>query len=335
MPTLHDVAARAGVSHQTVSNVLNAPGRVRPETRDRVQQAIDALGYRPHRSARNLKSQRTRTIGYLVQPTVAGTISSVLDRFLHALTETARTQGYHILLFTHDEGQDDVSAFEELIATHTVDGFVISETNVGDERVQFLIDRDVPFTVFGRTGVAAPHSWVDVDNALGTALAVRHLLERGHRDIAFLGWPPGSITGDERHRGYEETLVGADIELRPDCDVRGENGVDTGRRACAQWAALQRPPSAVVCCSDLLAAGVLAEARGRDLDLAAGDQFAVIGFDDTPVAGFLSPPLSSVRQPLEEVAHAVVDDLAARIDTPTRPHIERLLAPELVLRASA
>ncbi|MGI8575101.1 MAG: LacI family DNA-binding transcriptional regulator [Egibacteraceae bacterium] len=332
-PTVHDVAGRAGVSHQTVSNVLNAPERVRPATRERVQRAIDELGYRPHRSARNLKARSTRTLGYLVQPIAAGAINAVLDRFLHALSDAARIQGYHILLFTRAEGQDDVAAYRELIASSAVDGFIVSETNYQDERVRFLLRREVPFAVFGRTELDEPHPWVDVDNAAGTRQAVAHLSSNGHKRIAFLGWPEGSITGDERHRGYREGLLAAGLTPHPEYEVRRPDGESEGWAACETLQALTEPPTAVVCCSDLLAAGVLRNAAARGLRV--GEQCAVIGFDDTPVAAYMTPTLTSVRQPLEAVAETVIAQLIARIENPLQASGQRLLTPDLVLRTSA
>lgn len=332
-PTVNDVAARAKVSRQTVSNVLNAPDRVRPATRRRVQRTIDELGYRPHRGARNLKSRRTGALGYLIQPTKASAVSSILDRFLHVLTDAAQAHGYHVLLFTRGDGpKDDVAAYDELIATSTVDGFVVSGTNYGDERVRHLLERQVPFAVFGRTAIEAPHAWVDVDNAAGTRQAVDHLVARGHERIAFLGWPEGSITGDERYRGYGEGLAAAGIDPSPEHVRRVGNGLVMGRNAAARWLTSRHPPTAIVCSSDVLAAGALRAADDRGVTV--GSDLAVIGFDDTRFAPFLSPPLSSVRQPLESAAEVVVAQAIRRIEFPGKAVEARLLCPELVLRSS-
>lgn len=331
--TLNDVATLARVSRQTVSNVLNAPDRVRPDTAERVREAIRQLGYQPHRLARNLKTRTSRMIGYEIARTPPGTINPVLDRFVHALVETARDDGYHVLLFTPDEN-GQVAAYDELVGTHTVDGFVLSEVNYGDPRAAALQERGAPFVTFGRPDLAIPHSWVDVDGAAGTEAVVEHLVHRGHQRLGFVGWPPGSATGDRRAEGFVRALAAAGQSYDPTLDVRVEDSVEDGARSLDRLLDRPDPPTAVVCVSDSIAAGAVRAARGRGL--AVGTDFAVTGFDDTPVAALLTPPLTSVRQPLEAVARRIVSRLTALLagEQHDEPAGE-LLAPELVVRASS
>jgi DNA-binding LacI/PurR family transcriptional regulator len=332
-PTLNDVATLARVSRQTVSNVLNAPDRVRPDTAERVRAAIRQLEYQPHRLARNLKTRTSRMIGYEIARTPPGTINPVLDRFVHALVETARDDGYHVLLFTPDES-GQVAAYDELVGTHTVDGFVLSEVNYGDPRAAVLQERGTPFVTFGRPDLAIPHSWVDVDGAAGTQAAVEHLVERGHQRLAFVGWPTGSATGDRRAEGFVHALNALGRPYEPGLDVRVEDSVEDGARALDRLLDRADPPTAVVCVSDSIAGGVVRAARIRGL--AVGTDLAVTGFDDTPIAALLTPPLTSVRQPLEAVARRIVSRLTSLLagEQPDEPAGE-LLAPELVVRASS
>lgn len=327
--TVNDVAAAARVSRQTVSNVLNAPQRVREPTRERVQAAIDEMGYRPHRLARNLKARSSRLLGYAVPQATEG-INPVLDRFLHALTEAAREDGYHVLLFTAESGQSDVDAHLDLAATNTVDGFVVSETNYEDPRVRALTEQGVPFVAFGRSGDDKPHPWVDVDGAAGTAAAVRHLAARGHRRIGFVGWPPGSLTGDERHAGFVRGMAEAGLHER--LAARVENDPAQAATAVGELLDTADPPTAVVCASDLLAIGVLREATRRGLDVPA--DLAVVGFDDTPVAPYTTPALTSVRQPLEDVGRQIVTRLTGRLSASPGDAVGTLLSPALVIRDS-
>lgn len=330
-PTLNDVAAAANVSRQTVSNVLNAPHRVRPDTTERVRAAIRELGYQPHRLARNLKTRTSRMIGYEIARTPPGTINPVLDRFVHALVEAARDDGYHVLLFTPDDN-GQAAAYDELVGTHTVDGFVLSEVGYGDPRATVLQGRGTPFVTFGRPELPIDHSWVDVDGAAGTAAAVRHLVQRGHHRLAFVGWPAGSATGDRRAEGFVEAVKKAGRYYDPALDVRVEDGVDDGARALQQLLEAPEPPTAVVCVSDSIAAGVVRAARTRGL--AVGTDLAVTGFDDTPVAALLTPSLTSVRQPLEQVASRIVSRLTALLATHQVEPTGELLAPELIVRDS-
>lgn len=332
-PTVNDVARAAGVSRQTVSNTLNAPERVHHETLRRVRHAIDALGYRPNRMARNLKARTSRLLGYRVPAVMAGELNVVLDAFLHALTDAAREDGYHVVLFTPERGQDEVSAHTELIATGTVDGFVLSETNYGDARVRALIDGRVPFVAFGRSADTAPHAWVDIDGAAGMRAAVEHLLDRGHRRIAFIGWPDGSLQGDERRRGWAHGLEAAGIPADPALDMRGVNAQETGAHGLRQLLDRPDPPTAVVTASDLLAVGVEAAARGRGL--VVGRDLGLVGYDDTPVAPLLPTPLTSVRQPMAEAGRHIVRLLTAQLGGSGVASDGVLLTPALVVRESS
>ncbi len=330
--TLVDVALLAQVSRQTVSNVVNAPQRVAAPTRARVQAAIDTLNYRPHRLARNLRTRTSRMLGYRVPTTAPEAIDPLLDRFLHALTDAARVAGYHVLLFTPDEGQDEVTAHTDLVATGTVDGFVLAETNYDDPRAVYLAEAGVPFVAFGRTGCPVPHDWVDVDGAAGTQAAVARLAAAGHQRIAFLGWPAGSASGDQRAQGWRQGLEMAGLPVDDDLLVRGSDARSVGAAGTAALLGRAKPPSAIIAVSDLLALGALAAARVRGF--AVGRDLAVVGFDDSPVAGLVAPPLTSVRQPIEDVGRHIVALLTSRLAGRQEP-TGVLLAPRLIIRRSA
>jgi len=354
-PTLDDVARSADVSRQTVSNVLNAPDRVRPQTRERVRSVIDELGYRPNRAARSLRISASYMIGYRIGPVRADALSPVNDRFLHAVADAARGFGYHLVLFTPEDDAAELSAYAAMHHTGTVDGFVLNETDHGDQRPAWLGRRGIPFAMFGRTDADDDgHPWVDVDNEAGTAAAVAHLVARGHRRIAFVGWPAGSATGDFRAAGWAGGLHRAGLPADPALDVRCLDGVEPAARALAPLLDLADPPTAVVAASDALAVGCLHAARERGRSVGAPERagaptpsrLGVVGFDDTPAARHLSPPLSSVRQPLEQAGREVVAALvrtlgrtapapAAALAPEGADGAPRLLTPELVVRASS
>ncbi len=217
--TVADVAAAAGVSRQTVSNALNRPEIVRPATLTRVRAAIDELGYRPHASARRLRTRQSSTLGVRLPP-VHGISGAVLDRFLHALVERADERGMRILLFTATDLDDELAHMERLVEGSDVDGFVLTSTAHGDPRAAWLGERDVPFVTFGRPwGVPdmddAPHPWVDVDGRAGLREATAGLVARGHRRIGFLGWPSPSGQGDERRLGWRDALADAGLGAPP------------------------------------------------------------------------------------------------------------------------
>src|SRR5262245_35326332 len=332
--TIKDVARRAAVSRQTVSNALNAPERVHPQTLARVQSAIEELGYRPNRVARSLRSRATRPIGYRIDPVPQDAVSHVLDRFLHALADASRERGYHLLLFTPEDDADEMATYGEMIRSATVDGFVLSGTDHDDPRPRRLLDAGVPFVCFGRTDNDDGHSWVDVDGAAGTAAAVEHLVARGHRRIAFVGWPEGSGTGDARADGWRRALAEHGIAAGSDEApiIRGLDGLEHGGAMAARLLDLDTPPTALVCASDALAFGAMSAATA--MGLAVGRDLAVVGFDDAPAAAVVSPGLTSLRQPLEEVGRGVAGLLVAQLEGWSGTS-GVLLAPTLVVRGSS
>ena len=178
--TIATVARHANVSRQTVSNVLNSPDLVRAETRDRVRAAIEELGYRTNLAARQMRTGRSRLIAVRIDPVRDGIETSVLDRFLHGLTEASAPAGYRVMLYTATDDRTEIATYEDLLASYALDAFVLTHTHHGDSRTAWLAEPGVPFVTFGRPwGGVDQHPWVDVDGAAGTAAATRHLLAAG------------------------------------------------------------------------------------------------------------------------------------------------------------
>lgn len=338
LPTVEDVARVANVSRQTVSNVLNSPEIVKEATRARVLAAIGELGYRPHASARRLRTQKSSTIGIRLEPVRNGISGSVLDTFLHALTEQADRRGMRVLLFTADDAAAEIEQIRRLRDGADVDAFVLTSTSYQDARVEWLIENDVPFATFGRPWGTEDnpdprHLWVDVDGRAGVSEATRHLLDGGAQAVAYIGWPSGSGAGDDRHRGWREALEERGL-ASGDLHVAVEDSVANGRAAAEQLLSGARRPDAIVCASDTLALGARLAASAAGLD-----DLPIIGFDNTPVAEAVG--LSSISQPLEGVAAGVLELLLGPTGNSVRKRGEfneeptnRLLAPRLVERRS-
>lgn len=339
LPTVGDVAAMAGVSRQTVSNVLNSPEIVRPATRERVVDAIEQLGYRPHASARRLRTQRSSTIGIRLDPMLNGISGSVHDRFLHALTERAAPRGMRILLFTATDRDDEIEQFRRLRDGADVDAFVLTSTDYGDPRTAWLIENHVPFASFGRPwddpgAEDARHVWVDVDGRAGLIAATTALADRGARRIGFLGMPEGSAASDDRRSGWaqamRERFDSTDADMAP-LDIRIDDTLAAARAEMHGIVARRAIADAYVCATDTLALGAL-----MALTATGHHDVPIVGFDNTPVAAAVG--LSSVEQRLDDVAAGVLDLLlgaeGATILDPAAPRREshRLITPELVLR---
>jgi DNA-binding LacI/PurR family transcriptional regulator len=329
--TLADVARHAGVSAQSVSNALNNPARVAPETRERILAAVEELGYRPNRSARALRNQRSRLIGVRVEASRDDRAALLLDQFLHALAESASATGCHLILCQADDEAEEIAAYRELLGTTSVDAFVLTGAHAGDARVAALRDLRVPFAIFGRPWDGDTDlAWADVDGRHGLHAATAHVAAQGHRRIAHIGWPSSSDTGRDRLAGWEEACK----DLGLDTDLRAEVGDDfeQGRAAAHRLLDLTEPATAITCASDTLALGVLRALAERGLR--GGPDVAVTGFDNSPAAALATPGLTSLRQPLEQVAHDLVAAIEALVNGAAEPH-QALRRPELVVRGSS
>ena len=331
-PTLADVAERARVSRQTVSNAVNNPDLLRPDTLERVQEAITELGYSPNRAARNLRTRTSHLIGLRFTPAQEGTANALMDRFVHSLVETSSAAGYHVLLFP-GVPDDPLAGYDDLLRATAVDAFVATDTYLGNPQAAWLESRRAPFVAFGRPwdNPDAGHPWIDVDGAAGTELATTHLLDRGHERIAWIGWRKDSWIGEDRRAGWSRALRDRGLPTTG-LASRVEDTVGSGREASAVLLDEARP-TGFVCASDTLAMGVLHTLADRGLS--PGSDVAVVGFDDSQVAQVVPPGLTSVRQPLEEVAVEVVKALEGLLGHPPVVGPGVLLTPELILRGSS
>ena len=330
--TLATVAAAAGVSRQTVSNALNSPELLRPDTLERVQRAIDRLGYTPNRAARNLRTRSSQLVGLRLEPAVEGTASGLMDRFLHSLAESTREAGLHVLLFTPEDVNDPLDGYDALLRSAAVDAFVVTDTYRGNPQAAWLEARQVPFVAFGRPweDPQACFPWVDVDGRAGVRLAVDHLADKGHERIAWVGWQKSSYLGEDRRSGWLDRMHERGLPTTK-LSARGEDTIEFGRRA-AHALFEGEQPTAFVCVSDTVAMGVL-QALVDVGRRAAPDDVAVVGFDDSLAAQVTG--LTSVRQPLEEIAVQTVRLLEDRLAMRTSDEPNIILTPELRVRSTS
>jgi DNA-binding LacI/PurR family transcriptional regulator len=305
------VAQAARVSRQTVSNVLNGSGRVGEAAKARVRDAVAALGYQPHHGARSLRSRLTRQIAYVMPRVQLLPDNYIMQQFLQALAAASARQGYSMVIAVTDG--DPCEEIRRLMASRSVDAFLLSELQPADPRVVTLAEAGMPFACFGRTGPSLPQHWVDIDNREATAMAVEHVLSRGFDRISFLGYRSGNHWDAERVAGFKAGLTrsgmtaeDADVLLVNDAGARGKvRSLLTPAHPAAR-------PDAIVTSSDRLAAvvyGVAAELRLR-----IGQDLAVTGFDGSVAAGLMHPQLTSVAIPVDDIAQRVVARALRQID---------------------
>lgn len=334
--TLKDVAAKAGVSYQTVSKVLNRQASVTPETEQSIWNAIQELGYQPNISARNLRTQSSNLIGYGWQASDDNSPHPVLNHFLYSAIQRAEAHRYHLLTFLlADSAAATNELYRDLYARRQVEGFILAGTNNNDSRIAFLIDAGIPFATFGRANDDWDFCWVDVDGRLGMGQVIQHLQERGHQRIAFITWPEGSRAGEERGYGYFTQMAQAGLPTSPAWVVRGENTVHDGYQLMQQLLALPAAerPTAVACVSDQIAIGAMNGALAAGLVI--GQDIAITGYDNVPMSEFLYPPLTTVQQPIQEAGEQIISLLLKQINGEPIPQKGILLEPSLIVRQSS
>ena len=333
--TLKQVAARAGVSYQTVSKVLNDSIQVSEDTAARIWEAVHELDYRPNQIARNLRMQHSRLIGYSWAPSSPDEPNPILDHFLQSMVHASNQAGYHLLCFPHPHDEQNVDGYRELIATNQVDGFIISSVEYEDPRIQFLQERGFPFVAFGRSNSNRRFPYVDVDGQAGITMITEHLIERGHRRIGVLAWPEDSRVGQDRLDGYFRAMLAAGLTPLDKWIARGEGNVAFGREGAQRLLNMptDRQPTAIVCLNDVMAIGALSLAQS--MGYRVGEDLAITGFDDYPMVQYINPPLTSVRQPIWEIGLKVIELLVEAINDREVEEAQILMVPELVIRASS
>ncbi|WP_208869521.1 LacI family DNA-binding transcriptional regulator [Micromonospora cremea] len=320
-----DVARHAGVSHQTVSRVLNGHPNVREHTRLRVQAAIAELGYRPNRAARALVTGRSQVIGVVAQNTTLYGPASLLA----ALEQAAAEAGFAVSIGSVSNlDHRSISAVVERHLAHRVAGVVvIAPVESAGEALERL-PQDVPLvTVDGDP--RRPIPLVTVDQVSGARAATQHLLDAGHSTVWHVSGPPGWFDSAGRIRGWQEALVSAGVELPP--LIQADWSSAAGYR-CGQMLARMPEVTAVFTANDHLALGVLRalHEHGRRVP----DDISVVGFDDVPEAAYFIPPLTTVRPDFAAVARASLDMLLAQIETDIAGPLRQTIAPTLVARRS-
>lgn len=335
MPTIKDVAREAGVSIATVSYVLNNKSEsISEETRQVVLEAATRIGYTPNVTARNLRFSQTRLIGYAWHAVPGNQVNPVMDQFTYHLAHAAEDCGYHVLTFTHPP-RDPAPVYDELIQMRRLDAFVLAEISIDDHRIALLQQRRFPFACFGRLpGEDNNFPWVDVDGRQGVYDAVAHLVELGHRRIAMVAWDDTAATAQNRLIGYQQAMRDFGLPVPDHYIYAGLHSEETGRRALLRWQELpaDERPTAVVAISDLEAIGVMNEAEAQGLVI--GETLSVVGFDDVPLSRYLRPALTTLRQPIPDVARALVKILIEVLDRRQPTENQVLLRPLLQKRAS-
>lgn len=337
MSTIQDVAALAGVSVSTVSNVLNKrESRMRPETLARVHQAIAELGFRPNQSARMLKTGRMPMIGLMV-PSIANPYFGLLARWIES---AALAQGFGLLLCNTYRDQRRERDYAEAFMAQGVKGVILGSALQGDEHLKPLIDNGLAIVCLDRGSASdgLARDFVSVDNHRAGMTAVEHLFSLGHRHVTFVSAAAQSLNRVARLTGAREASARLGVELSVwlgDAQTTYEESEmsEVGRVAASALLRTSGASTAYIGVNDMLAIGLMAGLQQGGLRVP--DDVSVMGIDGIYLGGYLSPALCTVRQPMQDIAERAVEHVLSRMNDPAQVPRESIFQPTLVPQPSA
>ncbi len=324
--TIRDVARHAGVSHQTVSRVINGNERVSPETRTRVEAAIDELGYRPNAMARSMARGRSGVLACIAPNLTDYTFASMID----GAEREARQLGYFLLSASAPDEETFAALVDELVTSRRAEGMIIINP-YQDGRFHHL-PQNHPIVFAGARPRAEATNSVALDDESAGSLATQHLLDLGHHQIGCITGPMSEDCSQDRSDGYKSALAEAAINFNPAIVIEGDWSARSGYDALMQLAQEGQLPQAIFAQNDQMAVGALRAAR--DLGLQVPDQLSMIGIDDIPLAAYFEPPLTTFKQDFVTLGTEAVRLLIDSVEKPDSPRRQLRLPAQLVLRQS-
>lgn len=328
MPTIKDVAQLAKVSTATVSNVLSGNRFVSDGLREAVMQAVEALDYRPNVVARNLKTQRTQTIGVLV-PDIT---NPFFNRLVGAIDKAAAEAGYQLLLASCEENPAKERKRVDAFLRSQVDGLIITPTEDVPEYLSFLLASKTATVILDRGVTELDIDSVVANNRESAREATKHLLDLGHRNVAFVGGNPQLENMRQRKQGFLETLAEAGLRPAPHRLVETQSSVAAARKAVLELLKEDGAVTAIFAGNNRLTLGAIQAIR--ELDLPFPEGISMVGFDDFEWTTALKPYLTTIAQPTEAMGKRAWTLLARRLQGSTEPPQHAVLSCSLCVRES-
>ena len=329
--SVKDVAALAGVSLGTVSNVLNRPERVSASTRDRVEKAMAQLGFVRNESARQLRAGTSRTLAYVMLDAGNPFFTDVAQ----GIEIAAEAVELSVVLCNSNQRVDREAAHLDLLQQQRVQGILVTPVDADSTLLDDIRRRGTPVVIVDRTRTDRSFCSVSVDDLLGGRLAIEHLVDRGHRRVAFVGGPFSLGQVRERLQGARDAWASAGLPADDLAVIETESlDVASGREAGARLSGLPaaRRPTGAFCANDLTALGLLQHAISSGARVP--EDLAIVGYDDIEFAAAAAVPLTSVRQPRRELGRSAAELVLDESSNPDHEHRQVLFTPELIARES-
>jgi DNA-binding LacI/PurR family transcriptional regulator len=336
MPTIRDVAAKAGVHPSTVSRVFSGKAKISAATRDKVLAAAQSLDFQPNAIARSLSVQRTNTIAIVVPHVFSGYFEDAFfPQVMYGLLSAAYANNYRILVSGSDSHEDEITQTFQILGSRQADGIVVVSNRLDVDTVGALLRQETPFVMLGRPrGHHTDISWMDTDNVYYARVAVEHLIDHGHRRIAYVGGDPEVAVTGERCSGYKQAMTAAGLPYGPQWIDYGYFAEDGGYRAVHRMMRLgDLAPTAYYAANDLMAIGIMRALR--EMAVRVPQDVSVIGTNDSSESIHVYPALSTLSVPYAEMAREAASLLIHVVDSGQRQCVQRLLKCELIIRQSS
>jgi LacI family transcriptional regulator len=328
MPTIKEVALRAGVSTATVSHVINNTRYVSDAVKQRVQETMEEMGYRPNVLARSLRQGKTKTLG-LILPDSANPFYAELG---HALENAAFIRNYNVILCNTGSSIDREHLYLDLLLDKQVDGIILDTEEKDPCEIKNRLPNDYPIVLVDRDFSENIFDTVLTDNTLGGYLATHYLIELGHTRIACVTGPLSLLGAAHRLQGYQKALAEFGIPVVPGLIDYGDFAAGSGHQAAQRLLKLPEPPTAVFVGNDMMAIGFLRSAI--EMRFRIPEDISIVGFDNLELCVYLHPTLTTFAQPKTEIGDKTIRLLLNRIKNPKLPPREILIPPKLIIRES-
>jgi len=328
MATIYEVSKLAGVSLATVSRVMNKNTRVSDKTRDKVLEAMEQLGYRPNTIAQSLASNRSNSIGVLVSELHG----PFFGQMMAGIESEIRAAGKHVIITTgHSEIEKEKDGIEFLISRNC-DAIIVHAEAVSDEYLTELNKKDTPVYLMSRHIPAMSEQCVSLNNEMGGYLATKHIIEQGHKNIAYITGPQFKADASDRLTGHKRALKEYGINFNEQLYFEGDFKEACGNDGLKQFIETQLPFDALVCANDEIASGAMKYAREHGFKLP--EDLSIIGFDNVIFASYLYPKLTTIDNPVNEMGKMAAKLVLKNVYQNKTFEIQHVFEPNLVVRDS-
>ena len=331
MTTIKDIARQAGVSITTVSRVLNNTAPVNEETRKSILKAIEEYNYTPSIMAQGMRTKKSKTLSVII-PDYKNPFYHELFKYME---DAARKEGYHVIVTsTGEDAVDEIGYIKDLV-NRNIDGIVIFSYKGDKETVKYLVELSstLPVIFMDNLQLSKPVNMVYTDGYVGIKEITRHLINLGHKEIAFIKPLSGYKSANDRYDGYMDMLSEAGLTFRPELVYEGNFHIESGYKAAEFFFTGEKlKPTAIVSSTDLMAIGAMNYIKFKGLRVP--EDVAIAGFDDIYISKIMFPPITTYKQPLKDIADEAIKQLIHKINHPSAKSKKVVLNGELVVRRS-